>query len=177
VPSLDGPSTLWDRTLCNVWAQQGEEPGEDGAGRLVLERQTLCPCPGQKPDTWLYLTAEEAGRHLVAPRGNGKEFRTNNPNFVIKSLSSGLAQWLTPIIPATQEMKIRRIPAGGQPGQHSWTWLYICNSSYTKGIDRTIVAHGQAQTKSRPHLKTNLKQKGLETWLKWESTCLASVRP
>jgi hypothetical protein len=59
---------------------------------------------------------------------------------------------ITPVIPATQEAVIlgRRITAEANPGQ---------------------------TVPERLCLEENHHKNGLEGWLKWESTCLASLRP
>jgi hypothetical protein len=55
-----------------------------------------------------------------------------------------------PIILTSWEAKIRRIAIQGQPRQ---------------------IAHKE------PISKNNQSKNGLEMWLKWQSTCLASTKP
>jgi hypothetical protein len=71
-----------------------------------------------------------------------------NKSLAFKRLSDQ-HQWLTSVILAIQETEIRRITVQIQPGQ--------------------IVPETVSE-------KTHHK-KGLEEWLRWSSTCLASVRP
>jgi hypothetical protein len=86
-----------------------------------------------------------AAKHLADCQEGGQEKAQRHGEIEGQRMAvlenRGLAQWLTPIIPATQEAEIGRITVLGQP------WVKS-RSSY---------------------LKNNLKQKGMEAWLKWDS--------
>jgi hypothetical protein len=46
--------------------------------------------------------------------------------------------------------------------------VHVCNPSHRGGTGRRITVQAQQPGKNmRSYLKNNLKQKGLETWLKW----------
>jgi hypothetical protein len=62
---------------------------------------------------------------------------------------TGWPQWLTSVIPATQEAEIGRMVVLGQPGQkldpiltnNPGVW-YICDPSYWGGIGKKIFVQG-----------------------------------
>jgi hypothetical protein len=94
--------------------------------------------------------------------------------------------WYTSIILATQEVEIRGITVQGHLGPkvrkthltqqarygnvHLWSWLHGKQREEDRGP-------GQHWAKTRdPIQKITKAKRGLRIWLKWQSTCLASVR-
>lgn len=55
--------------------------------------------------------------------------------------------------------------------------VHAYNPCYVEGIDRKIFVWGQPGKSTRPYLINSLRQKGLEAWLKWQSTWLPHMWP
>jgi hypothetical protein len=83
-----------------------------------------------------------------------------------------------PIILATQEAEIRKIVVQSQPRQIVHETLSQKNPSQKRAGG---VAQGtDLEFKLQEHKKREKKKKqlfGLWAWLKWQSACLASIRP
>jgi hypothetical protein len=103
-----------------------------------------------------------------------------------KELKGRLSQtwWLTPVILATWKNRDQEDCSLSQPGQKisktpcqqiSWAWQYtsVILAKSKVGRSQSQASPGKS---ARPYLKNNLKLKGLEVWLKWHTTCLASTR-
>jgi hypothetical protein len=85
-------------------------------------------------------------------------------------------QWFKSVILATQDSEIRGITVWGQPEpkfiRFYFNQLLGCFPATWGNTNRKITPGD----KVRSYLKNNQCKKGLVEWLKWESSCLASVR-
>jgi hypothetical protein len=81
------------------------------------------------------------------------------------------SQWLTSVIPATQEAKIGRITVGGQPGkkvgkipsqQKSWMYWHMPIIPATGDVSKRIMVQTGLGKNTKPYLKKNYSRKGWE---------------